>query len=299
MRLSVKLFSVGAIVLSGMFFLAGCAKEDNATPLDDAQIENRGGLTSGFIPNTALIGLSPNNELVNFMSGPPAQDLGVVPISGMRDQESALAIDTRPRTNELYAITNLNLIYTIDPATGLATQVSTTPLAPIVDGAMLGFDFDPELDVIRLITDNGQNLRISPVTGAVIAIDNMINSFTADINGAAYTYPGIGSKTKLFSIDIANAVLYKQRDPNSGQLNLVGPLGYYWSGDGGFEITKNNVAFAVQFGHSRFPMPDGGGTIGGGDDTTQDAYRLFYINLKTGLATSYGKVRPMIGMASI
>lgn len=297
MRLSIKLFSLGTLVLSGMFFLAACANEENVTPLDDAQIENRG-LTSGFIPSTALIGLSPNNELVNFMSGPPAQDMGTVPITGMRDLEYALAIDTRPKTSELFAVTNLQLIYTIDPVTGVATQVSTSPLAPTVDGLMVAFDFDPQTDEIRLITDNGQNLRISPTTGAVIAIDNMINSFTADINSAAYTFPGIGVKSQLFSIDIANAVLYKQRDPNSGVLNFVGPLGFYWSGDGGFEITKNNIAFAVQYGHSRFPMPDGGGTIGGGDDGTQDAHRLFYINLKTGLATNYGKVRPMIGVAS-
>ena len=298
MRLNLKVIRFSTLVLTGMILLAGCATDDEVTPLNDAQIESRG-LTTGFIPNTPLIGLSPNNELVNFTSGPPAQDLGVVPITGLRDLEVVLAIDTRPATKELFAVTNQNFIYIIDPETGVATPVSNIPLAPAVNGVMMGFDFDPAADVIRLIADSGQNLRISPETGAVIAIDNVINSFTAEINGSAYTYPGIGSPSKLYSIDIANAVLYRQRDPNSGQLQLVGPLAYYWSGEGGFEITRNNIAFAVQYGHSRFPMPDGGGTIGGGDDTTQDAYRLFYINLKTGLATSFGKVRPMIGVASL
>ncbi len=297
MRLKLKVIRFSTLVLSGMILLAGCATDDAVTPLDDAQIESRG-LTTGFIPNTPLIGLSPNNELVNFTSGPPAQDLGVVPISGLRDLEVVQAIDTRPATKELFAVTNQNFIYIINPETGVATPVSNSPLAPQVNGVMVGFDFDPAADVIRLITDSGQNLRISPETGAVIAIDNVINSFTAEINSSAYTFPGIGSPSRLYSIDIANAVLYRQRDPNSGQLQLIGPLEYYWSGDGGFEITRNNIAFAVQYGHSRFPMPDGGGTIGGGDDTTQDAYRLFYINLKTGLATSFGKVRPMIGVAS-
>ncbi len=296
MRLNFKVY-YQVLLLSGFLFAAGCAKDEATLPLDDTQIETRG-LTTGVIPNTALIGLSPNNELVNFMSGPPAQDMGTIPISGLRDQEVVLAIDTRPRTNGLYGVSSMHLIYVIDSQTGLATQVSTTPLAPEVSGAMVAFDFDPEMDVIRLITDTGQNLRISPTTGAVIAIDEQINSFTADINSVAYSFPGIGSSSKLYSIDIANAVLYRQRPANPSELRLVGPLGFYWSGDGGFEITNKNLAFAVQFGHSRFPMPDGGGTIGGGDDTTQDAYRLFYINLKTGLATSYGKVRPMIGVAS-
>lgn len=297
MRLNLKSFQLGAVILTGFLFYTSCTTDDSASLLSDEQIEARGPI-NGFIPNTALIGLSPDNQLVHFSSGPPAQDMGTVPITGLRNGEFVLAIDTRPRTNELYGVTSMNNIYVIEPDSGVATLISAGPLTPAVSGAMVGFDFDPVTDVIRLITDSGQNLRISPVTGAVVGVDININSFTAAINSIAYTYPSIGFRSTLYDIDIADGLLYRQTAPNTGALRLVGPVDYLWSGDGGFEITRSNIAFTVQYGHSRFPKPDAGGTIGGGDDSTQDAYRLYYINLKTGLATSHGKVRPMIGLAA-
>jgi Domain of unknown function (DUF4394) len=292
MRLNFKLFNLGAFALAGLLLSTGCADDEALQPQDDSQIESRG-LISGVVPNTALIGLSPNNELVNLMSGPPAQDLGVVPITGLRAEEFVLAIDTRPRTKQLYGVTNFSTIYVIDKVSGAALPVGAS-FSPVINGAMVGFDFSPVDDLIRLITDAGQCLRISPVTGAVTAVDVLLNPNQVPINSVAFSTSLGTQRSTLYDLDTNNGNMYRQSSANGGTLTLVGPTGFLFSGDGGFEITSTNTAFTVQFGKSRFPS--GFGTTGF-DDITQESHRLLNINLRTGKATSFGKVRPMIGLA--
>jgi len=294
MRLGFKIFNFSAAILTGLLFTTGCSTDDGVNPLDNTPIESRG-LLSGILPNTPLIGLTPNNELVNLLSGPPAVDQGTVAITGLRTDEVMLAIDTRPKNKQLFGVSSYNIIYRIDPVTGVATPVGS-PFTPVIAGSMVGFDFSPVDDMIRVITDSGQNIRISPTTGAVVGVDSPINSFSAAINSVAYG-PLLSGRTTLYDVDIAGGYLYKQVSPGNGILQLVGSTGYLFSGDGGFDITNSNIPFSVQFGRSRVPQPGYGGSLGGSDDTTQDAYRLFTINLRTGLFISYGKVRPMIGLA--
>jgi hypothetical protein len=296
MRLNFKWQFLGAVAITGTLLFTACSQEDQVSPTDNQSIEERG-LISGLPVSTALIGLSPNNELISLMSGPPVVDMGVVPITGLRQEEFILAIDTRPKTKELFGLSNQQAIYTIDKTTGLATLVSQSPLTPAPDGAYVAFDFSPVQDVIRLITNTGQNLRISPVTGAVIAVDVPINSFSLGFNSAGYTTSLPGVPSSLYELDPGTGALYRSTNPNSGVVAYVGLTGFTFEGDGGFEITSTNTAFAAQFGHSRFQI-GGGGIFGTQDDTTQDSYRLLMINLRTGAATSHGKVRPMIGLAT-
>jgi hypothetical protein len=294
MRLNFKGQFIGAAAIFGSLLFTACTQEDQVKPSDSLPIEERG-LISGLPVNTALIGLSTNNELVNLMSGPPVVDLGVIPITGLRVEEFILAIDTRPKTGELYGVSNQDAIYKIDKTTGAALLVSQSPLTPAPGGDYVAFDFSPAEDLIRLITNTGQNMRISPITGAVTSVDGPIQSFSVAFNGAAYTTAKIGVPGALYDLDPGTGALYRQ-NPVSGAISLVGLTGFNFEGDGGFEITTSNVAFAVQYGKSRFQV-GGGGIFGTQDDTTQDAYRLLMINLRNGVATSHGKVRPMIGLA--
>ena len=41
-------------------------------------------------------------------------------------------------------------------------------------GSDFGFDFNPTVDRIRLISDADQNLRLNPMTGGVAATDSML-----------------------------------------------------------------------------------------------------------------------------
>ncbi len=279
----------GAAALTGFLFVPGCTTDDGIKPTNDEMIETRGP------GNTALIGLSPANELVSIIAGPPAQQTGKVAITGLRSEEIILAIDTRPKNKQLFGISNQSILYLLDPVSGIATPVSGQPISPAINGTMVGFDFSPVDDVIRLITDLGQALRISPTTGAVVGVDAFLNGGTNPINSIAFSYATRTSRVTLYDMDANSGNLYKQSSYNGGSLALVGPTGFFFSGEGGFEITSANAGFAVQYGRSRFPAGFGGT---GFDDITQDSYRLLYINLLTGKATSWGKVTPLIGLAA-
>lgn len=292
MRLYRKVFHFSAAVLSGLMLLPGCSTDESLKPTDQTQLETRG-LISGGTANTALIGLSANNELVSLLSGPPASEQSVIPIIGLRSEEVMLAIDTRTKTKQLYGVSDRSIIYVIDKFSGVATPLFGGSFTPVISGNVVAFDVNPADDLIRLMTDTGQSLRISPVTGLVVGVDNSVNILQTVINSVAYlpsTSIGGGTKSVLYDIDIASGNLYKQLSATS-PLQLVGNTGFAWQGEGGFEITAAGGGFAVQYGHAR----TSGGL--GSDDLSQDACRLYSINLKTGKATSLGKVRPMIGIA--
>ena len=256
MRLSLKLINYGAAAFMGILLTTGCTNEDTVSPNDNGAIEERSLI--GTIPSVPLIGLTPTNELVHLLSGPPVVEKSVVPISGLRPDELIIAIDTRTKTKELYAVSNQSIIYKINPVTGVATAITGQPMVPAIEGQMVGFDFDPVEDMLRVVSDLGQNLKLSPVTGQV-----------------------------------TEQALCRVQNPSYFMSN-VGNLGYTFVGDGGFEITNKNQAFAVQYGKANFPLIDAGSTSY--DDTSVDAYRLMVINLNYGSAKSFGRVRPLIGL---
>lgn len=297
MRLKFNLFSIGASALLGILLATGCTKDENLSPIDTATLEERGTLI-GTASNFPLIGLTPTNELVMLMSGPPVTETGIVPIVGLRDGEFVIAIDYRIKTKELFGVSDQSLVYKINPITGLATPVSLIPFEPKIEGQMVGFDFSFAEDMIRLVSETGQNLRISPVTGAVVSIDTPLNPGTPSIQSAAYSYATKYQKAGLYVLDVTDQALAIVNPANGGTIEKVGSLGFGFSGDGGFEITSKNLGFAVQFGKST--GIGGISSAGGGthDITTEDAYRLLSINLTYGVARSHGRVRPMIGLTS-
>jgi hypothetical protein len=97
-------------------------------------------------------------------------------------------------------------------------------------------------------------------------------------------------------MDAGSGNLYKQSNPNGGSLQLVGPTGFVFSGEGGFEITGTNTAFAIQYGMSRSSAGIGSTPLY--DDPRITMHRLLTISLRNGAATSNGRVRPMIGLAT-
>ncbi len=301
MRLNLNLFNFGGLVLFMMLIAVGCAKDDgmgltaNDAPLDDETLEERG-LVFGK-PSFKLVGLTPFNELVHLISGPPVVEKEVVPILSMRPEERVIGIDYSSTSKELYGISNQSYLYKIDVNTGLAIAVSSFPIDPAIEGETIGFDFDPREDVIRLVTSSGQNLRISPVTGQVLSVDANLQPQTASVQGSAYSSPTSEFPNGLlYNIDYTEQALFAQVPANDGYLKKIGPLGFVFEGEGGFEIAQKNEAFAVQFGKSLFPGSSAG--TGVHDDITQEAYRLLKINLKYGNAQSYGRVRSMIGLTS-
>src|SRR5690606_11795882 len=127
--------------------------------------------------------------------------------------------------------------------------ISIMPFSPAVNGTLLGFDFNPTVDRIRLVTDNEQNLRLHPETGMVVAIDGNLNPGDRTVNAVAYTNSFAGAtQTTLFDIDLADGKLDKQSPPNDGTLPEFENLYLQADGEGAFDISPDNsVALAVRY----------------------------------------------------
>jgi hypothetical protein len=188
-----------------------------------------------------------------------------------------VGIDVRPANRRLYGLSTTNELYTIDPKTGDAKLVCSLTV-PFEGGARSGIDFNPQADRLRLISSDGQNLRVNVDIGAT-AVDGSIVYASGDANAgkrpaiaaSAYTnsLPNAAT-TKLFDVDAGQDVLALQDPPNDGALTTVGRLGVDFGPLAGFEIVTdgsgNDRAFAAS-----------GAT-------------LYAVDLTTGTATTLGTI---------
>lgn len=194
-------------------------------------------------PDT-LFGVTTGNRLSCFSSHAPGNVLALRQITGLQSGENVLAIDFRPATGELYGLGSSSRLYRIDTETGVATSVSAGPFAPVLSGTDFGFDFNPTVDRIRIVSDAEQNLRLNPDTGLVAATDTNLAP-AGNVVAAAYVNNFAGAtSTTLFDIDSGTDLLLTQNPPNNGTLNPVGPLGVDASGLTGFDIAPRGTAYA-------------------------------------------------------
>lgn len=225
------------------------------------------------------------NTLVTVNANAPGTVLSSVAITGLDPLTTVGAIDYRPATPRvLYAINNTGQIYTINTRTGAATKVGTPP-APTIGG--IGFDFNPTVDRLRIVTQTRQDFRANPDTGALAATDGTLAYAPTDplanaivnVAGAAYTNNVAGAtSTTLYVIDtrggLAPARLATQGNatvsPNSGTLFSVGSTGVTTIGNVGFDISRTGDALAT------FTNP------------TTRVTSLYSVNLSTGAATLIG-----------
>ena len=223
-----------------------------------------------------IFGLRANNEIVRFDSATPATVVAT-PVTGLTGGETLVGIDFRPANGALYGITDQNRIYTIVPATGAATLVSTSSVA--LAGAAFGVDFNPIPDRMRVVSDTDQNLRIDVTTGTA-AVDATIAYAALDVNAlanpavsaCAYSNnaPGVPTTT-LYVIDPGTDVLAIQNPPNNGVLSTVGALGVDAAASAGLDISRR--------GNTAYAALDVGGTTS-----------LYRIDLATGAATLLGTI---------
>jgi len=287
MKLKVNFFRFCMVALMAIVCTM-CTTDEGVSPSDDTAISGRGLISGGTGTTVNLIGLSTVNELVFMTVSHSAVETGVIPITGLRPGESIIAID---KTKDLYGLSNQSTVYKISPLNGVARPLGPA-FAPALNGAVFGFDVSPTDNVIRVMT-SGQNLRISSTNGQVVGQDAAWHVATLAVNSIAYLPAVSGGKATLYAIDIAAQRVYKQAPAGTGPVSLVGSTGFEWSAEGGFDIAPNGVGYAVQFGHGTNGEGPGVGSSG---DLKEDNFRLHSVNLKTGVATSLGIVRPMMGI---
>ncbi|MBC7616902.1 MAG: DUF4394 domain-containing protein [Pedobacter sp.] len=210
--------------------------------------------------------VSTSNELLIFNPNSTTPTLVAKSITGIQAGESILGLDMRPLNGQLFALGSTSRIYAINASSGAATMVGAGPLATLLLGTEFGFDFNPTVDRIRIVSNLGQNLRVNP-SDAVLTVDMPITLPTAAISGAAYTNNFAGATTTvLYDIDTMTDRLYKQDPPNNGTLVDVGALGINVENTNGFDIGgTSGTAYGIF-------------TVG----TTQ---RLYTVNLTTGATT--------------
>ena len=164
-------------------------------------------------------------RLVRLSTLCAGSSFGSVAITGLQPGETVLAIALRPANGVLYAVGSSSRLYVLDRVSGVATAVSQVPFVPALSGLSFAASFNPTVDRLRIVSGNGQNLRINPDTGVVAAVDVPISA-ASSVVGLAYTNSVAGATfTTLFDIDANNSTLAIQNPPNLGTLTTVGSLG--------------------------------------------------------------------------
>ncbi len=250
-------------------------------------------LLAGNLSAQTLVLLGDSNLLYMVDRETPGAVLSEIAVTGLDMGETLLGIDVRPATGELYGLGSNGRLYVIELRTGVAVPVGTG-FATALSGTAFGFDFNPTVDRIRIISNSGQNLRAHPTTGAVVFVDGTLAFASTDVNagtlpqaaGAAYTNSFAGTtSTTLYDLDSNLDILVTQIPPNSGVLNTIGSLGMDIDAVLGFDIVAaGNVALAAV-------RPAG---IPAATST------LVSIDLATGAATSLGNFSlsgPVRGLA--
>ncbi|WP_338873024.1 DUF4394 domain-containing protein [Spirosoma sp. SC4-14] len=236
LRLLVSLLVIGLLMT-----INACQNTQPDPQADPGHASSR--LSSDFV----VYALTDNNQLLKLNTQNPGVILSTLTVTGIQNNERLIGIDFRPATGQLYAVSNDSRIYAINLANGMATVIGSAPFSPAINGDVVGFDFNPTVDRIRLVTNQGQNLRLHPETGATAAIDGAINGVpNVAISGVAYTNSRAGvTTTTLYDIDPITDKLYRQDPPNNGTLVEVGSLGIDIAGRGSFDISPDGNAVAM------------------------------------------------------
>lgn len=274
-----------AFCLAALVLIGGCAS------MPDEPI--------GPPAKETLYAVSTGNHLLGFNAGQPQKILSRRPLTGLQPQERVLGIDYRVARGQLFALGSSGRLYRIDTASAQATPVGA-PFAAALRGQGFGFDFNPAVDRIRIVSDTGQNLRAHPDTGALVDADPKTDGFqpdgtlaydASDVNagkpaavlGAAYSYNQVDEKiTTNFAIDSRQGVLVTQGtregvlpavSPNTGRLFTVGPLGA-----GPFERSSFDISDVDNVGYAALTRAGAGASV------------LYRIDLASGAATRIGTI---------
>ncbi|WP_285557317.1 DUF4394 domain-containing protein [Actinoplanes regularis] len=168
-------------------------------------------------------------RMLAFKTDTPGRNDWVQRITGLVGDTSVIGIDIRVQDGKLYAVGNLGGIYTIGIPSAIATKVSQ--LQVTLYGTKFGVDFNPAADRLRVISDNGQNLRHNLADHSTIE-DTTLTTPPATgpakaVTAAAYTNNDLNGTTgtTLFVINTATDQVAIQSPANFGFLAATGNLG--------------------------------------------------------------------------
>jgi hypothetical protein len=218
-----------------------------------AKSSSKGAVTEALAPvrerPELLVAVTPGNQLITFNAAEPGKILSRVPIKGLQASETILALDFQVAKGQLFGLSNKGRLLKINSQTVEATAVGAPMTLP--PGQTYGFNFNPTVDRIRLVSDLGHNLRLHPDTGAPVDGDanlpgvqpdgmlaygagDLLSNTKPRIVAVAYTYNKVNDKlTTNYAIDAGAGYLVVQGSiegaatvvsPSTGKLQAIGPL---------------------------------------------------------------------------
>lgn len=239
-------------------------------------------------PSLRAFGISGDGTLMaTFTTDRPQVLDWVRAVTGLSGDTGLIGIDFRVQNGLLYGVGNKGGIYTIKLPTGTMDVVVTkvSQLQYALNGSNFGVDFNPAADRLRVISDNGQNLRHNLNDHTTIQDLNLttppIEGTTKGVSAAAYTNNDLDATTATTLVDIntTSDQVVLQSPANNGTLAPTGSLGLDAGLNAGLDIystlsggrTTDNAAFATL-------TPNGAATPS-----------LYTVNVFTGQATSIGQ----------
>ncbi len=309
--MSIRIFrsrlpSLRAITLSMAAALGGCAYMPQMQGLRDMKMPSVSAAhlksTEALAPvrerSELLVAITPSNQLITFNASEPGKILSRTPIQGLLPAETLLAIDFQVAKGQLFGLSNLGRLLKINSNTVVATAVGSPITLP--PGQTYGLNFNPTVDRIRLVSDQGSNLRLHPDTGAQVDGDantpgvqsdtplsynagDLLSASKPRVVAVAYTYNKVNDKiTTNYGIDAGTGYLVVQGSiegaaavvsPNTGKLQSIGPLLIERFDTAALDISDlNNSAYLVTH------------------RSTGGASKLYEVNLSSGQARLIGAI---------
>ncbi|MBA2763221.1 MAG: DUF4394 domain-containing protein [Thermoleophilaceae bacterium] len=243
-----------------------------------------------------------DGERIGLFENSSVKKVKSLKVKGLRGAQEIAGLDVRPCTDELFAMAVANdraQLYGVklDRKDGEARLRSKGGRFE-VDGDSFGFDFNPVVDRIRIVSGRGQNLRVSPgpapapcpqatviPPAGTVLVDKPLNyadgAFPGRprVTGVAYTNSVAGATTtQLLDIDGKTGNLFEQIPPNDGTLVDIGELEATPRGSVGFDIARNR-------GFASFTPK--------GKKRTES--RLYSVALRTGDVRNLGEISKLKG----
>ncbi|MFC8201578.1 DUF4394 domain-containing protein [Streptomyces sp. NPDC060006] len=243
-----------------------------------------GSATPAATPSLRAFGITGDGTLMaTFTTDRPNVLNWVRAVTGLSGDTALIGIDFRVQNGLMYGVGNKGGIYTIKIPSGTEDVVVTkvSQLQYTLHGTNFGVDFNPAADRLRVISDNGQNLRHNLNDHSTIQDLNLttppIEGTTKGVSAAAYTNNDLNgtTSTTLFDISTTSDQVVIQSPANNGTLAPTGNLG---------------IDAGINAGMDIFSTLSGGKTVSNAAFATLTPYgastpSLYNINLFTGEAT--------------
>ncbi|WP_086663292.1 DUF4394 domain-containing protein [Lentzea kentuckyensis] len=252
-----------------------------------AAVVGGGGSSAAQPAGLRAFGISADGTLMaTFTTDKPQVLDWVRQIQGFSGDTAAIGLDFRVQDGLMYLVGNYGGVYKVKlptnpPYDPVVTKVSQLTIA--LYGTNFGVDFNPAADRLRIVSDNGQNLRHDLNTNTTVADTTLTTppaGTTKGVTAAAYTNNDLNpdTATTLFDIGTMTDQVLIQSPANNGTLAPTGSLTVDAAANAGFDIFSNlsgGKAVSVA-GFATLVAPDGSAS-------------LYSVNLLNGTATGIGK----------